>query len=93
MSFHFLAARAVRGKEKKRGKNTVSRNRSKECKLTAMKSVRRDEESVPPHTLTTLGRECGRECGSHPKQPALDFRPPLTAFELDIWKGEGHLFV
>lgn len=44
-------------------------------------------------SLTTLGRECGRECGSHTKQPALDFRPPLTAFELDMWKGEGHLFV
>lgn len=69
---HFsLAAWAVRGKGGER-KNTVSKNRTKECKLTAMKSIRR--ESVSPHIFNQSGqieafrRESAAEIGSRPKR-------------------------
>lgn len=54
--FIFGCTSCKRKGEKKGGKNTFSRNRSKECKLTAMKSVRRDEESVPPHISNHSGQ-------------------------------------
>lgn len=89
MSFKFGCMRCER--KRKKGKTQFAKNRTKECKVTAMYSVRREVQSVSPHIFNQSTAEVGRRPKRYP--PLASHSNVKTHLGLDIQRGKEHLFI